>query len=176
MPLSQPNSDSGRKRAMASPTAVSSLSAGPRSRRSKTRTTSVDSRKGIAPALGSSSTIEKEGTNPPSSGCNRCKEDQKIEEQPEQAKRRFRQCSRSDLTLACFTPGLLQRLPLLDHQLVGDVVLVNVADVLDGRLSHASATPSTRRCQTTCSDPAPGPALPSAAPRCDSGPRCMPRK
>ena len=31
---------------------------------------------------------------------------------------------------------LLQRLPLLYHQLVRDVVLVNIADVLDRRLSY----------------------------------------
>ena len=31
---------------------------------------------------------------------------------------------------------LLQGLPLLNHELISDVVLVDIADVLDSRLSH----------------------------------------
>ena len=66
--------------------------------------------------------------------------------------------------------GLSQGLSLLCHQLVGDVVLVNSADVLDGRLSHflgyqQLALPNHLLGSSPCA------ALPFEGQRCGSGRR-----
>ena len=134
-PLSQPSSDSGRKRAMASPARGEYPSAGSRSRGSKTSTTMLIAEKELRQRWDRPPRFSRKIRIPHRVAPTAARKTRKLRNN-RNSETPTPSCFRSDLTLARLTPGLLQRLPLLHHQLVRDVVLVNVADVLDRHRPH----------------------------------------